>query len=95
MSMNRMNGFMSLLRLGHTSQPPAQPPLGFDARVMADIRAMRPAPQAQDVMDKLLPQFTMGAMVAATVAVIYGIALLDTVPQAVAGMYASTAGFGF
>jgi len=90
--MERMTHFMSQLRQAHRNRLVPTPPLGFDARVMADIRAMI---QEADVMGRLLPRFTMTAMAFATVALIYGMTLIDTVPQALAGMYTSTAGFGF
>ncbi|MBU1249267.1 MAG: hypothetical protein KKB70_11250 [Proteobacteria bacterium] len=64
-------------------------PLGFTQAVMADIHLTIDAGNA--ALESFLPRFAMVGMVAASLAIVYGMAILDKVPTALAAMYIPSA----
>lgn len=87
-----VNQALELLRQIHRQRSVPAPPPGFDAAIMADIRAMA---TENDILDMMLPRLSMAAMVMATLALVYGMTMLDAIPSALAGMYGPAVAFGF
>lgn len=66
-------------------------PSGFSRAVLAELRFAAPP---LSPLERLLPRYATAALATAAIALLYGMALLDSVPAAMASLY-STQTMGF
>ncbi|MGE4506484.1 MAG: hypothetical protein AB7D51_14140 [Desulfovibrionaceae bacterium] len=88
---NLIDTLLSRLARAHGHRHIPAIPAGFTAAVMAELQFAAPP---IGPLERLLPRYATAALATAAIALLYGMALLDSVPAALASLYGSqTLGF--